>query len=103
MSERNKILGFIYGLITIIVINVAIGLLLYFLSIYDKNNYNYVSLYTMGWLLIGVVQFIYVSPLAIYLAIAQKWEFLKGITVGALLTFLLNGIGCYMMIMLINR
>jgi hypothetical protein len=44
---------------------------------------------------IGIVQLLYVIPLAIHLKRQQKVETMKGVIIGAVITILLNG-GCWL-------
>ncbi len=44
---------------------------------------------------IGIVQLLYVIPLAIHLKRQQKVETMKGVIIGAIITILLNG-GCWL-------
>ena len=46
---------------------------------------------------IGIAQLAYIIPLIIYLARRQAWALMKGVIIGAILTFLLNG-GCWFLL-----
>jgi hypothetical protein len=53
----------------------------------------------VGYLpLIGIIQLVYVIPYINYLKKQEKYDLIKGIIVGAIITFLLNG-GCWLMIL----
>ena len=54
----------------------------------------YVSLPFFG--LISLTQFVYISPLIIWLLGKQQTEFMKGVLIGAVITFFLNGGGCFL-------
>ncbi|HBE20794.1 MAG TPA: hypothetical protein DEG17_00935 [Cyanobacteria bacterium UBA11149] len=45
--------------------------------------------------IIGIVQFLYVIPLAIHLKRKEKIGIVKGVIIGAIITILLNG-GCWL-------
>lgn len=48
----------------------------------------------MGW---GIFQLVYVIPLVIYLRRKRRYELMKGVIVGAVITALLNG-GCWLLL-----
>lgn len=47
---------------------------------------------------IGLVQLLYVIPWTVSLYRREKWERLKGVTIGALITFLLNS-ACWLWVL----
>jgi hypothetical protein len=53
----------------------------------------------MGW---GIVQLVYVIPLVIYLKRKRRYEFMKGVIAGAVITALLNG-GCWLLLLSATR
>ena len=46
---------------------------------------------------IGITQLVYIIPLIIYLMRRKAWALMKGVIIGAILTFLLNG-GCWFLL-----
>jgi heme/copper-type cytochrome/quinol oxidase subunit 4 len=46
---------------------------------------------------IGLTQLVYIVPLCIYLQRKGKWNWMKGIIIGACITALLNG-GCWLLL-----
>jgi hypothetical protein len=44
---------------------------------------------------IGLVQFIYILPICVYLRRRREWDLMKGVIIGACISLLLNG-GCWL-------
>lgn len=55
----------------------------------------FVSLLLVHAFLIGVTQLVYVIPLIIWAVRQQRWGFMKGVIIAAVVTALLNG-GCWL-------
>ncbi|HEY9705276.1 MAG TPA: hypothetical protein V6C58_22750 [Allocoleopsis sp.] len=47
---------------------------------------------------IGIFQFLYVIPTLIILYNKEEWGLMKGVIIGAIITFLLNG-GCWLLLL----
>jgi hypothetical protein len=46
---------------------------------------------------IGLVQFVYILPICVYLNRRREWDLMKGVIIGACLSLLLNG-GCWLLV-----
>lgn len=106
MSQRNEGSGIILGLFLLLGMHFAaffgLCLLIYGLALLDSILPNPVSRYLntdYRFLFLlsspGLTQLIYVIPVVLWLKRQQRWGWMKGIIIGAVLTALLNG-GCWL-------
>lgn len=97
-TNRQLILGMslVLGINLLVAIPLAILIKLFpekFYSMYSPLFW-YVSIPFFG--LISLTQFVYISPMIIWLLAKQQTEFMKGVLLGAVITFFLNGGGCFL-------
>ena len=101
MFRQNQLASGILLVLGINFILVAIG---FILSIIFEQTSN-TSSTNLGLLLIivpfcwliGLGQFLYIIPLIIWLARQRQGESIKGVIIGAVITILLNGGGCFLL------
>ncbi|NEO37044.1 MAG: hypothetical protein F6J90_12285 [Moorea sp. SIOASIH] len=82
----------------IIAVTIVIILLWLINLIIPTLGYQLNTFGAFGLMGIGISQLIYVIPLIIRLRQQQRWEVMKGVIIGAVLTALLNG-GCWLFIL----
>ena len=100
MLHRNRQL--ISGMSLVLGINLLVAIpVIILIKTYPEKFYSmysplfwYVSVPLFG--LISLTQFIYISPMLIWLLAKQQTEFIKGVLIGTVITFLLNGGGCFL-------
>jgi Na+/proline symporter len=70
------------------------GFLLLMLLIYASMNYNSVtgSIFFFQFFWIGIAQFIYLIPVMLSFRRRERFEVVKGISIGAILTVFVNGV-----------
>ena len=109
MSQQNDSRNFIVGICTLIACHIAylaLGSLILFLfswlklpgalDIYINSPSNFGSLLLLSILFIGLTQIVYVVPLLLWLKRRGRADTAEGVTVGAVITALLNG-SCFLL------
>ncbi|AOY79365.1 hypothetical protein BJP36_04970 [Moorena producens JHB] len=102
MSQINPTRELLSGIfilfgIHIIAITIVIVVLWFINLIIPSVGYQLNTFAALSLMGIGISQLIYVIPLIIRLKQQQRWEVMKGVIIGAVLTALLNG-GCWLFI-----
>ena len=107
MSQRNEFRDIVRGiglLLAVHILAIAVGFILgYVLALISSTSPTALSRFAgmmatglvFGLFGIGISQWLYVTPLLIWLRRRQKMGLFKGVLIGALLTMLLNG-GCFL-------
>ncbi len=105
MSERKEWQDIIQGIGLSLFLNIAfflvLGLLGSFLSAIPGLGF-LSSFFSWPIAGIGLSQLLYVIPIVISLKRKEKWGEMKGLIIGAVITFLLNG-GCWLLLFQIIR
>lgn len=100
MSERKEWQDIIQGIGLSLFLNIAFflvcGLLGSFLSPIPGLRF-LVTFFSLAIFGIGLFQLLYVIPIVISLKSKEKWGEMKGLIIGAVLTFLLNS-GCWLLL-----
>ena len=98
MRERSEILQVILATLGILITNAVIFGIGVFLALssYGSSFFVIPALSSTG---ISITQLIYVIPILIWLRRRQQFALEKGVTIGAIITVLLNG-GCYLLLTL---
>jgi hypothetical protein len=90
MSQRNNVFGdFVLGIVLVFFLHLLVWIGL--LALAAVSN---LELATTHFFYIGATQFIYLTPLIIYVIIQKQYNLMQGLIVGAILTILVNG-GCW--------
>jgi hypothetical protein len=98
MRERSEIPQIVLGAMGVLIINLVICVIGYGIAITNYLN----GLFLLGVFLIGgisLAQLIYVIPVIYWLKQRQQFSWMKGVTIGAVITALLNG-SCYLILLL---
>lgn len=85
------------GAIATIMLNV--GMTITFIVVGMLSASVYAPLFSIAFVapFIGLAQLVYILPICIYLQRNDQWNWMKGIIIGACITFLLNG-GCWIVL-----
>jgi hypothetical protein len=90
MSQINNFFGdFILGIVLVFFLHLVVWISLLVLAAISQ-----IELASVHFFYIGATQFIYLTPLIIYVIIQKKYNLMQGLIVGAILTILVNG-GCW--------
>lgn len=104
MSYKNEFVKVIFGIILLLLMHTLAGLLILLITnilqaMYDGNSGLYVLIFASG---ICLWQLLYVIPTCLWLQQKRKHLIMKGVIIGAEITFLLNG-GCFLLVILSIR
>ena len=95
MSGRNEVADGMFLIFGMHFVAIAIGGIIG--SIASAINLSNIAvLLAIALLGIGIAQLVYVVPMIIWLYRQRKWELMKGVIIGAVITALLNG-GCWLL------
>ncbi|AOY84516.2 hypothetical protein BJP36_05065 [Moorena producens JHB] len=96
MRNSNQANPIVIGSLVVIFLNLVIGIIC--LSIYLHFSTGYDGLFYFIILsMIGIAQLVYVIPVLVVLRLLGRWELMKGVIIGGLITGLLNLGGCFLM------
>jgi hypothetical protein len=107
MSRRSEISNIFIGIALLVVCHLAylmlVGLLLwlfpvdFFSSSSQSQSWSdpLIALMTYSTFVIGLVQILYVLPLCLWLSRRRRFNTVKGVIIGAVITLLLNG-SCFL-------
>jgi hypothetical protein len=99
----NRTQPLISGIYTVLGINLVLAIPVFILMQAFPSQFNNINsgvfwfvAVPFFWLL-GLTQLIYVIPLVIWLLFRGQMEVMKGVLIGAIITGILNGGGCYLL------
>jgi hypothetical membrane protein len=100
MSLIKEIIGIIFGIILLLLLHIAAGILISFITlalvgIYGEHVFLLVIISSYSFF---IWQFIYVIPLFLWLDEIDKFSIAKGVIIGAILTFFI-----YLVLMLTEQ
>lgn len=93
----SPIVEIIIGAISTIALNVGVALSCIVIGTLSASVYAPLFSIVFVAAAIGLAQLAYILPICIYLMRKRKWNWIKGIIIGACITALLNG-GCWLLI-----
>lgn len=92
MTQNNSIDKILLGVSVTFALDIVISLLLFFLGgIFQFPPF------IIAPFVIGLLQLLYIVPLIIWSIANQRWGFMKGVIIAAVITALLNG-GCWLIL-----
>jgi hypothetical protein len=105
MVRSNPKLDVLVGIILLVLCHAIAGVLGYALYRLGLQVWSADQMFflLLAGILIGITQLIYVVPLCLWLRRRRQFETAKGVIIGAVITFLLNG-SCFLYgLLLFNR
>ncbi len=93
----SPIAEIIIGAISTIALNVGVAFACIVVGTLSSSIYAPLFSIVFVAAAIGLAQLVYILPICIYLKRKRKWNWIKGIIIGACITALLNG-GCWLLI-----
>lgn len=100
MSQQNEFWGVTKGILLLFAIHVLALLAIYALSFVLQDiygGYTALGVWFLGFGGFSIWQLLYVIPISIWLYRKRKRLMMKGVIIGAVITFLLNG-GCFLLL-----
>ena len=101
MTQRNNIaIEIATGIFTLLLAHVGFGAVLLLISFVTQQIgfYSFQPVALSAVLAIGLVQFFYGIPLALYFRRRRRFNTAKGVVIGMVITALLNG-GCFILVL----
>ncbi len=102
MSQKNEIRKIFKGIILLFFLHILALLAIYALSLILQNIYGgYIALgvWLFGFTPFSLWQLLYVIPICLWLQRKRKILIMKGVIIGAEITFFLNG-SCFLLFMI---
>ncbi len=100
MSQENEFWGVLKGILLLFIIHIFTLLAIYALSLILQElygGYTALGVWLLGFGCFSLWQLLYVIPICIWLKRKRKPLVMKGVIIGAVITFLLNG-GCFLLL-----